>query len=211
MKLKMTKSTFNFKNFILLKFFLFFLIFSFESYSDTLNISEKLITLGSNKAPVKIKVFSSHTCPHCAKFHVEVVSKLKKNYIEADKVQLIFIDFPLDHAALNTSKLSYCLNAEKQILFLDNIYENQNKWTNGKNIEEINNNLKKIAKIYGINSSQFDDCINNDNIEDSILSGRIEAQKKYSINSTPTIVINEKKLKNPVTFENIKKEIEKII
>ena len=207
----MTKYIFNLKNFILFKFFLLFLIFSFKSYSDTSTISEKLITLGSNKAPIKIKVFSSYTCPHCAKFHMQVVLKLKKDYIETDKVQLIFIDFPLDHAALNTSKLSYCLNREQQILFLDNIYENQEKWASGKNLDEINNNLKKIVKVFGINSSQFDDCLNNNNIEDMILSGRIEAQKKYSINSTPTIVINEKKLKNPATFENIKKEIEKII
>ncbi len=43
------------------------------------------------------------------------------------------------------------------------------------------------------------------------MNGRIDANKKYSINSTPTIVINEKKLEGSANFENIKKKIEKLI
>ena len=48
-------------------------------------------------------------------------------------------------------------------------------------------------------------------ISDKILNGRIQANKKYSINSTPTIIINEKKLEGSASFKNIKKRIEKII
>ena len=44
-----------------------------------------------------------------------------------------------------------------------------------------------------------------------ILNGRIQANKKYSINSTPTIIINEKKLEGSASFKNIKKKIEKLI
>ena len=39
---------------------------------------------------------------------------------------------------------------------------------------------------------------------------RIEANQKYSINSTPTIIINEKKLEGSASFKNIKKKIEKL-
>ena len=124
---------------------------------------------------------------------------------------MIFIDFPLDQVSFNASKLLHCLEEKKQIAFLDTIYETQTKWTNGSNIEEINNNLKKIVKDLGISSDKFDKCLVDDAISDKILNGRIDATEKYSINSTPTIVINEKKLKGSVDFENIKKRIEKII
>ena len=60
-----------------------------------------------------------------------MVPKIKKNYIESGKVQLIFIDFPLDQAAFNASKLLHCVEQNKQITLLDNIYENQNEWTAG--------------------------------------------------------------------------------
>ena len=132
-------------------------------------------------------------------------------YIDSGKVQLIFVDFPLDMAAFNASKLLHCLDEKKQIAYLDTLYESQNKWTSGSNVDEINNNLKDIVKILGINSDQFDKCINNEVIENRILNGRINGQKKYSINSTPTIIINEKKLEGSTSFEDIKKEIEKLI
>ncbi len=46
---------------------------------------------------------------------------------------------------------------------------------------------------------------------DKILNGRIDASQKYSIDSTPAIVINEKKLEGSVSFKSIKKKIEKLI
>ena len=94
---------------------------------------------------------------------------------------------------------------------MDSIYQNQEEWTNGSNIESINKNLKNIVKDLGISSDQFDSCLINEEISDKILNGRINANKKYSIDSTPTIIINEKKFKGPVNFKNIKKEIEKNI
>ena len=63
----------------------------------------------------------------------------------------------------------------------------------------------------GISSKQFDKCLINEEISDKILRGRIEAEQKYSIDSTPTIIINEEKLKGSANFKNIKKKIEKII
>ena len=96
-------------------------------------------------------------------------------------------------------------------IFLDTIYETQNKWTNGSNVNDINKNLKKIVKNLGINSTQFDKCLIDEAISDKILNDRIDATQKYSINSTPTIIINEKKLEGSASFKNIEKKIEKLI
>ena len=194
------------KLFFLIKIFSILLIICLKSQAG-----ENIVTLGSNDAQVKIKIFSSLTCPHCASFHTKVVPEIKKNYVDAGKVQLIFIDFPLDQASFNASKLLHCLDQKKQIAFLDTIYEKQEVWTVGSTINEINDNLKKIVKDLGINSSHFEKCLNNEVISDKILNARINGQQKYSINSTPTIVINEKKLDGSVNFKNIKKKIEKII
>jgi protein-disulfide isomerase len=142
---------------------------------------------------------------------MKIIPEIKKEYIDNNKVQLIFIDFPLDVAALNVSKLVHCIDKKKQIDFMDTIYENQSKWTNGSNIEEINNNIKKIVEDMGISSEQFEKCLINEDIEDKILNARIAANKKYSINATPTIVINEKKFEDSVNFKNIKKKIEELI
>ena len=183
----------------------------FKSYAENITSNNTLIMLGEDNAPVKIKVFSSLTCPHCASFHMEIVPKIKKKYIDSGKVQLIFIDFPLDQASFNASKLLHCLDNKKKIAYLDIIYENQEKWASGSSLEEINKKLKKIVESLGISSDKFNKCLNDEVISNKILTNRIDGQRKYSINSTPTIIINEEKLEDSVSFKNISKKIEKLI
>jgi len=207
----MIRYNLNPKLFFLIKVFFIYFIICLKSYADTPKALNDLVVLGADNAPVKIKIFSSLTCPHCANFHINIVPEIKKKFIETGKVQLIFIDFPLDLAAFNASKLLHCVDQKKQISFLDIVYDTQSNWANGSNIEDINNNLKKIAKNLGISPEQFDKCLIDEDISDKILNNRIEANQKYSISSTPTIVINEKKLEGSASFKNIKKKIEKII
>ena len=133
----MIRYNLNLKLFFLIKVFFIYLIICLKSYADTPKALSDLVVLGADNAPVKIKVFSSLTCPHCANFHIKIIPKIKKNYVESGKVQLIFIDFPLDQAAFNASKLLHCLDQKKQIAFLDTIYENQDKWTSGSDINVI--------------------------------------------------------------------------
>jgi len=207
----MINSNLNPKLLLLLKLFLIYLLICLKSYADDSGLRNSMVVIGSNNAVVKIKVFSSLTCPHCANFHINVVSEIKKNYVDSGKVQLIFIDFPLDKASFNASKLLHCLDKKKQIIFLDTIYEGQSEWTVGSSINEINDNLRKIVKNLGINSARFDKCLNNEVISNKILEGRIDGHQKYSINSTPTIIINEKKFEGSASFKNIKEKIEKLI
>ena len=198
-------------NVFLLKIIFFYLILSLTSYSDVLNKNDQFIVLGQDNALVKIKIFSSFTCPHCASFHFNIIPEIKKEFVDTGKVQIIFIDFPLDQAAFNASKILHCTDKEKQINLMDIIYENQEKWTSGTNIDDINKNLKFLVKDQGINSDKFEKCLSNDDVMDKILNGRIDAMQKYTIQATPTIVINEKKFEDSVNFKNIKKKIEKLI
>jgi protein-disulfide isomerase len=202
----MTK--FNYKLFF---FTAVLVLFCFKSFSDDTEVKSNFITIGSNEAKVEIKIYSSLTCPHCANFHINIIPDIIKNYVDSGKVKIIFFDFPLDQAAFNASKLVNCFENDKNLMLLDVLYEKQNEWTSGANIDEIDDKLKKIVKNLGINSLQFDGCLINEVIADKILNERIDAHKKYSISSTPTIIINEKKFEDSVSFENIQKKIEKLI
>jgi protein-disulfide isomerase len=80
----------------------------------------------------------------------------------------------------------------------------------GENIDQINANLEKIIKKQNL-EIDFNKCINDKKIENHILEERIESVKKFDINSTPTLIINNKKFNKPLTYKNIKKAIEKLI
>ena len=171
--------------------------------------NSKSIFIGKEDAPVEIKVYSSLTCPHCANFHINVISEIQKKYVETGKVKIIFIDFPLDLAALNASKILHCVEKKDQMKIMDLIFKKQGEWSTGSTIDEINKNLKSIMTTSGINSNKIDKCLVDENIENIVLNGRIEGDKKYSISSTPTIIINEKKFMGSNDFNNIEKAIKK--
>ncbi len=186
----------------------FFLIFT-NSYSYAQNTDE--IFIGNENAKVKIKIYSSYTCPHCANFHKIVYTKLIKEYASKDLIKFTFVDFPLDIAALNASKIVRCGTKESSILLIDEIYKNQSIWSAGDKIQQINNNLFLIGNKFNLSNEKLSNCLKDKKLEDKILNDRLEGQKKYSINSTPTIIINEKKYEGNASFEDLSKEILKIL
>ena len=194
----------NFKKILIL----FFLIFT-NSYSYAQNTDE--IFVGRENAKVKIKIYSSYTCPHCANFHKNVYPKLIKEYASKDLIKFSFVDFPLDIAALNASKIVRCGTKESSILLIDEIYQNQKIWSAGDKIQQINNNLFLIGNKFNLSNEKLSSCLKDKKLEDKILNDRLDGQKKYSINSTPTIIINEKKYEGNATFEDLSKEIIKLL
>jgi protein-disulfide isomerase len=186
-------------------FRIFFLIFIFSAQAES-----KVLSIGSPEAKVTIKVFSSLTCPHCATFHTNIYEKLKKEYIDKGLVKFEHHPFPLDLAALNAEIVIRCQNnIARKFELLTEIYKKQTTWAIGSDINKINELIKKIGLNFNLSNEKMDMCLKNDQAQDEILEQRIEAQKKYKIESTPTIIINEKKYSGKVDFKQFKKIIDK--
>ena len=169
----------------------------------------KSITEGDVDAKVKLIVFESLTCSHCADFHKNVYPSLKTDFIDKGLILIEFRNFPLDMAAFNASKIAHCKNDGKSEI-LHFLYANQSKWVKGKDLSEFNQNLRDLVKDQNFNIN-IDKCLNNKEMEDHILSDRIEGVKEFQINSTPTIIINNKKFEKSLTFKNLKKYLQKMI
>ncbi len=183
------------------------IFFYFESVLSDTKI--KPLLEGNVDAKVSIVVYESLTCSHCAKFHKEVYPKLKKDFIDNGLAKIEFRSFPLDLAALNASKIAHCKNDGK-IDLLHFLYENQKKWVRGETIEDINKHLKNLV-LKNENSLDFESCLIDRNIEDHVLNDRISGVKKFNIEATPTLIINDKKFDNPHNYKKLKKTIEKLI
>tara|TARA_Y100000746_G_scaffold164125_1_gene141516 strand:- start:117 stop:707 length:591 start_codon:yes stop_codon:yes gene_type:complete len=182
--------------------------FSNQILADTLNSIQRIYE-GNKDAKITIITYESLTCGHCADFHKDIYPQLKKEFIDTGLVKIEFRHFPLDMAALNASKIAQCNNNGKSDL-LHFLFSNQKKWVIGETIENANENLKKLLKDENI-LIDFEECTNNKNIEDYVLNDRIEGVKKFKINATPTIIINNKKFEKSLNYKNLKKTIEKLI
>ena len=188
--------------------FVILILLSFKNiYAKELNILSK----GEETAKVTIKIFSSLTCPYCADFHLNILKNLEKDFLKNKTLKIEHHAFPLDLAALNAEKIVRCGdNMNTKFKLLDTIYEKQKQWAVGTDIDKINNSLLAIGKSLNLEENKLKSCLADEGLQDEILNERINAQKKYNIDSTPTIYINEKKYKGKFDFVSIKKYIEKI-
>ena len=79
-------------------------------------------------------------------------------------------------------------------------------------VNEVQND--KRPDLFSLNNEtelNFEKCLVDENIEDHVLNDRINGVKKFNINSTPTLIINDKKFDNPNNYKKLKKSIEKLI
>ena len=188
---------------------IFLVLILFFGSINILNAEVNRIISGNKEAKITIIAYESLTCGHCADFHKDIYPQLKKDYIDTGLVKIEFRHFPLDVAAFNASKISQCKNNES-LKILNSLYSNQQAWVRGKNVEETNDNLKTFIKNQGFDLD-FEKCINDKKIEDYVLNDRIEGTKKFKVNATPTIIINNKKFEKPLNYKNLKKSLEKLI
>ena len=189
------------------KIFVFLVIFF--GFMTNINAEIKRIISGNKDAKITIIAYESLTCSHCADFHLDIYPKLKKEYIDTGLVKIEFRHFPLDMAAFNASIISQCEDF-KGLEVLESLYSNQQAWVKGNTIDDVNKSLKSFLEKEGFKIN-FKKCMDNKKIEDFVLNDRIEGAKKFKINSTPTIIINNEKFKKSLNYKNLKKSLEKLI
>ena len=192
-----------------MKKIIIFIILFLTNISNSGAEEIKRIFVGNKDAKITIIAFESLTCSHCANFHKDVFPELKKEYLDTGLAKIEFRHFPLDIAAFNASKVSQCKN-DGDSKILNSLFANQQKWVKGSSAQEANENLKKFLVGEGFNVD-FEKCINDKEIEDFVLNDRIDGVKNFKVNSTPTIVINDKKFEKSLTYKNLKKALEKLI
>ena len=192
-----------------MKKLLFIFIAIFGLFSSSSAAEAVRIVSGKENAKITIIAYESLTCSHCADFHKKIYPQLKKDFVDPGLVKIEFRHFPLDAAAFNASKIAQC-NEQQSLEILESLYTNQKDWIRGKTVAELNDNLKKFINNKGY-KIDFEKCINDKEIEDFVLNDRIEGAKNFKVNSTPTIIINNKKFDKSLNYKNLKKTLEKLI
>ena len=164
--------------------------------------------IGDVKAPVTIIEYASLTCPHCANFHVNILPKLKKSYIDTGKARLVYRDFPLDRLALSGSMMARCAGRERYFGFIDTMYRKQASWRKAKDQLKA---LARIGLLGGISQTDFDACMEDKALEDRVMKMRLDAQNDFAIDSTPSFIINGKKYSGVVDFARFEKILEPLL
>ena len=168
-------------------------------------------TMGNPKAKVVLIEYGAPSCSICAYFFQNEFPKLKQNYIDTGKIYYVFRVFPLRELDGDAEKMARCLPEDKYFSFIDQLWRNQPKWDNAEyqGIADPHAALVQQGRIAGMTSEQVDQCINNKAEDDRINKVAAEAEQRYSINATPTFILDGTLLSaGSVPYEQLSKDID---
>jgi protein-disulfide isomerase len=152
------------------------------------------MTLGDPNAKVKMVEYASVTCVHCGKFNNEVFPEFKKKYIDTGKVHYTFKEFltaPAEVAAAGFLT-ARCAGKDKYFNVVDALFHAQEEMFTSGDMRGV---LLRTAQSAGMTEEKFNACI-TDEAALKALNDRVEkAVKTDKITSTPTFIINGKKIK----------------
>jgi protein-disulfide isomerase len=167
--------------------------------------------IGNPDAKVVVIEFASLTCPHCARFHIETLPKLKAAYIDTGLVKFIYRDFPLDRVALQAAQVARCMPAERYFSFLDVLFRQQEQWAAGRDPNAMVDRIKQLAAFAGLSRERATACLEDQALQLKIVGAAQNGEREYKISATPSLVINGKRHTGSIAFEEVDKVLREIV
>ncbi len=161
--------------------------------------------LGEADAPVTIIEFSSLTCPHCANFHENTLPRVKEDWIAKGQARLVYRHYPLDGLALRAAAVANCIEGDRHFAFLDVLFRGQQAWSGADDPIAA---LAQLAALAGLDRGRFDACIADQGEMDRILARAQHARDTYDIQSTPTFVVNGRKVEGALGYDEFNRALE---
>ena len=161
--------------------------------------------LGRDDAPIQVIEFFSMTCSHCASFHTNTFPEVKTRLIDEGVVRFEVRAFPLDGLALRAHAMARTVSVEKYFPLVNMLLEKQSSWASAADPIDA---LRKLGRLAGISSSEFDATMRNRPLLESIVQMRQDSLRDFDIKATPSFVINnETTISGSLSFEEFAAKI----
>jgi protein-disulfide isomerase len=144
--------------------------------------------LGNGQAKVIVVEYADYRCPFCEKFYTDVFSQLKSKYIDTGEIKFIYQDFAFLGPDSNTAAEATHCAADQNMFWQYHDYLFTHQGSESSDWASIINQ-KKFAQTLGLNTSQFNQCLDSGKYKQEVLN-ETEAGKKYGVTGTPSAFVN---------------------
>jgi Protein-disulfide isomerase len=148
------------------------------------------LVMGNPDAEVTIIEFASYTCPHCANFHSTVWPTLKSEYIDTGRVRFEYREVYFDAYGLWAALVARCGGEMRYFGISDMLYDEQNQWARGADSNAVADNLRRIGRRAGMSDDALNQCLTDRDMATAMMQVYQEGMQEYSIQGTPSFVIN---------------------
>lgn len=177
----------------------------------TLKVALADKVIGKKDAPITILAFESLTCPACRAFHTGPWPRIKKEYVDTGKAKVVLHAVFGDVRAQFATMLARCVPDDRHFALVELLYRSQPRWGASRSAEQLFGHLRPMARLVGMNDAQFKSCVESKELYQGLTRLRQELDAKYKIRSTPTFVINGKRLIGVQPFEEFDKLMKPMI
>lgn len=165
------------------------------------------ISIGRQDAPVVIYEFADFQCPGCGQFATFTAPLIKERLVETGQVRFVYYDFPLpqhQHAFL-AARAARCANEQGKFWeYHDVLYARQPTWAVLRNATDF---FIDLAEEIGLDESAFSSCLRSDRYQEEV-SRSIELGERLGVRSTPTLMVNMKRLPDVPDFSQLQQMVE---
>lgn len=176
-----------------------------RAQSDDPRMAERGI--GNAEAKVTVQEYFSLTCTHCAAFQKETFPQVRQQLIDTGRIRYVWRDFPLDQLALMAAMVARALPAAQYEPFITALLTSQDRWAFNRSANPTDE-LAKFAALAGMSRATFEATIKDEKLRQAILTVQDAGEKKYSVNSTPTFVMNGKAVPGEMSYDAFLKAVE---
>lgn len=158
-------------------------------------------TCGQDPAPLTISEYSDFLCPYCARAALNTVPEIEKEYVVEGKVKLEFKHFVVHgEEAMLAAGAAECASKQNAFwAYQELLFANQNALDVP--------NLKAYAEEVGVDTGEFNDCLDSERYVDRLVADIEEAHQR-GVNATPTFLVGETQIVGAKPYSEFKMAIE---
>lgn len=167
-------------------------------------------TIGKPDAKVVVQAWEDFRCPHCREWTTTVEPQLFNDYIKTGKARLEFHLFPLQGFEPESSIAGMAAEcAADQNLFWpyhDRLFAAQDEGI----AAYTQASLTEKAKAAGLDAAKFTQCFASLRHQ-STVAASLQQAVSLGLDSTPSVLINGKRMATPFDYVTLKAEIDRLL
>ena len=161
------------------------------------------MSLGSASAKVQVVEYASASCPHCARWDMEVFPAFRAKYVDTGRVRYTLKEYLTEPEALAAAGflLARCAGKDRYFPVLDAVFRGQQEMVTTHDPKGV---LQRIAADPGgLSQPQMEACL-TDTATEKALEARVERHEKVDkVTSTPTFIINGRRVEGEMTLPEL--------
>lgn len=146
-------------------------------------------TKGSPDAPITVLEIADFQCPACRMFWAETMPLLQREYVDAGKVRMVFVNLPLVELHKNAAaahEFAMCAAAQDRFWPVhDMLFDQQAVWGQ---LDDPSAYFFSVASAVGLATDSLDACVTDGRMR-NLIASEAQGVVRAGVRSTPSFVI----------------------